>query len=51
MGSMSLFQMVNYFVSFLLIIVKNNKTTRVKNENAEGINLKYPASISQKRTS
>lgn len=29
MGSMNLFQMVNYFLSFLLIIVKNKKTTRL----------------------
>lgn len=33
-GGTNLFQMVNYFLSFLLIIVKNNKTTGVKNENA-----------------
>lgn len=32
MGSMNLFQMVNYFLSFLLIIVKNNKAMGVKNE-------------------
>lgn len=46
MGSMNLFQMVNCFLSFLLITVKNNKTTGVKNENAEGIKLKYPSPIS-----
>lgn len=28
-------QMVNYILSFLLIIVKNNKTTGVKNEKVE----------------
>lgn len=49
MGSMNQFQMVNYFFSFLLIIVKNNKTTSVKNENAEGIKLKYPAPVSPTR--
>lgn len=46
---MNLFQMVNYFLSLLLIIVKNSKTTGVKNENTEGIKLKYPAPISPKR--
>lgn len=50
MGSMNLFQMVNCSLSFLLIIVKNNKTTGVKNENAERIKLKYPEPISPKRT-
>lgn len=40
MGSMNLFQMVNYFLSFFLIIVKHNKTTGLKNEKAEGIQLK-----------
>jgi hypothetical protein len=35
MGSMNLFQMVNYSLSFLLKIVKNKKTTGVKNESAD----------------
>lgn len=48
MGSMNLFQMVNFFLSFLLIIVKNNKTTGVKNENAEENKLKNPVSLPNK---
>lgn len=52
MGSRNMSQMVNYILSFLLIIVKNNKTTGVKNETVEWIKLKYPAPISpKKRTS
>lgn len=47
-GGMNLFQMVNDFLSFLLIIVKNNKITGVKNENAGGIKVKYPAPLFQK---
>lgn len=49
-GSRNMSQMVNCILSFLLIIVKNNKTTGVKNEKVEWIKLKYPAPISlQKR--
>lgn len=50
-GSRNMSQMVNCILSFLLIIVKNNKTTGVKNEKVEWIKLKYPAPISPpKRT-
>lgn len=41
MGSMNLFQVVNYFLSFLLIIVKNNMTSGMKNEDAEWIQVSY----------
>lgn len=48
MGSMNLFQMVNCFLSFLLITVKNNKTTGVKNENADGIKLEFCTHFSKR---
>lgn len=49
MGSRNMSQMVNYILSFLLIIVKNNKATGVKNEKAEWIKLKYPAPTAPKK--